>query len=170
MSKQDFLENLKQLLIKKAEGYYYQEEVLEYQQIEQKEANEKNKESCSKSVSSEPEYKNSGVDLNQNKEKTSNAKSRTKQQDKQAKSLVLVKKKVTTHHIPSDMLAIKMLFEIYGKKIESSDSGQDLYSLSDQELYTLKDNLINQLQNIKGGKNENWPMPTQYQMRHSRLF
>jgi len=155
MSKQDFLENLKQLLIKKAEGYYYQEEVLEYQQIEQKEANEKNKESCSKSVSSEPEYKNSGVDLNQNKEKTSNAKSRTKQQDKQAKSLVLVKKKVTTHHIPSDMLAIKMLFEIYGKKIESSDSGQDLYSLSDQELYTLKDNLINQLQNIKGGKNEN---------------
>ena len=155
MSKQDFLENLKQLLIKKAEGYYYQEEVLEYQQIEQKEANEKNKESCSKSVSSEPEYKNSGVDLNQNKEKTSNAKSRTKQQDKQAKSLVLVKKKVTTHHIPSDMLAIKMLFEIYGKKIESSDSGQDLYILSDQELYTLKDNLINQLQNIKGGKNEN---------------
>ena len=53
--------------------------------------------------------------------------------------LVLVKKKITTHYVPPDMLAIKMLFEDNGQKINN------LSSMTDEELVALKNKLINEL-------------------------
>lgn len=54
-------------------------------------------------------------------------------------ALVLVKKKITTHYVPPDMLAIKMLFENNEQKIDT------LSSMTDEELVALKNKLINEL-------------------------
>ncbi len=50
--------------------------------------------------------------------------------------LTLAKKKVTTHYIPPDMLAIKMLLENDRQKVSN------LSSMTDEELIALKDKLI----------------------------
>ena len=55
------------------------------------------------------------------------------------KPLTLVKKKVTTHFVPPDMLAIKMLLEI------DKEVGEDLSLLSSEELLTLANKLKNEL-------------------------
>ncbi len=57
--------------------------------------------------------------------------------------LVLVKKKVTTHYVPPDMLAIKMLMENDQEKIDN------LSSMTDEELVALKNKLI---KDIIGGE------------------
>lgn len=59
--------------------------------------------------------------------------------------LVLVKKKVSTHYVPPDMLAIKMLLENNKQKINT------LSSMTDEELVALKNKLISEL--IGGDKN-----------------
>ena len=50
----------------------------------------------------------------------------------------MVKRKITTHYVPPDMLAIKMLFENFGEKVES------LEEMSDEEILQMKDKLINE--------------------------
>ena len=115
---------IKEILIKKAEGYFYSEESLEYvlkpQQDDQlcfddviKKKNDK------KSISQEP--------------------------------FNLVKKKVTSHYIPPDMLAIKILLENFGEKM----SENQFETMSESELIEYKNNLITNINELlKEEKNE----------------
>jgi len=110
------LAKIKNILLKKAEGYFYNEEVLEY------------------AYKNESESKTEQLDfLKEQKRKNGKTQENT--------NLILTKKKVTTHYIPPDLLAIKMLTEIYGEKIE----GNDLSKLSDTDLLILKEDIINKL-------------------------
>ena len=58
-------------------------------------------------------------------------------------NLQLVKKKVATHYIAPDINAIKILFEIFEKKVGESS----LENLTDNELLDLKNKLIKELSN-----------------------
>lgn len=53
--------------------------------------------------------------------------------------LVLVKKKITTHYVPPDMLAIKILLENNEQKVNT------LSSMTDEELVALKNKLIKEI-------------------------
>ena len=58
-------------------------------------------------------------------------------------SLNLVKKKVATHFVAPDMIAIKILFEIFDRKVEDND----LDKISDEELMELKTKLLEEIKN-----------------------
>ncbi len=60
-------------------------------------------------------------------------------QKEQEESLVLSKRKVSTHYVPPDMLAIKMLLENDRKKVDS------LSAMTDEELLSLRNKLLNEL-------------------------
>ena len=61
----------------------------------------------------------------------------------------LVKRKVSTKHMPPDMSALKTLLELKGEE-------GDLAKMSDEELAKLKTKLLGQLQDLaKGDNNEN---------------
>ena len=115
MKREQLLSKLKKILLKKAEGFFYTEEINEYQQ---------NLKNDSKQISI---FDESGTKLK---------KTKNNDQNKQTLNLILSKKKVTTHYIPPDMLAIKMLIENFGEKIKDDDD--NLLSLSDEELYSLQ--------------------------------
>ena len=60
----------------------------------------------------------------------------------------LLKRKVTSKHIPPDMSAIKTVLEIKGQE-------KDLANMSDEELEQLKTKLLSQLKDLtKGEKHE----------------
>ncbi len=134
-NKKDLIE----LLTKKARGFYYTEEIYEYEKTQNKSILNKNYsnnlnffEICDRV---EPKIKTS-----HDKIKVSNE---TQQiDDKNAENLTLSKKKVTTHFVPPDMLAIKILFEIYGKEINNN-----IENLTDKELLDLKNKLTEELFN-----------------------
>ena len=137
MNYKELIERLNPVLLKKAEGYFYQEETCEYQTSDSSCKKEKTK-NITKNVSPKLENENQGLQSNQEEDEANNPKEKET-------NLVLFKKKVTTHHVPPDMLAIKMLVEIYGQKI---DGGDDLEKLSDQELLKLKKDIINKLKKL----------------------
>ncbi len=58
---------------------------------------------------------------------------------KDTEELELAKKKISTHYIPPDMLAIKMLLEF------SDQNSEVLSNMTDDELIELKNNLIKEL-------------------------
>lgn len=58
-------------------------------------------------------------------------------------SLQIAKKKVTTHFVAPDMIAIKILFEIFEKKVDEDD----LEKITDDELINLKKKLLEELKN-----------------------
>lgn len=143
MSKHKFSrKDLINLVIKKAEGYYYTEEVFEYEKTQNKSNSAKKHienvenlnffEICDRGKN---DFNNPCDTIESSNEKHKN------QQNTQ--DLTLVKKKVTTHYIPSDILAIKILFEIYGKEIENDN----LENLSDSDLLNLKNKLIKEVLN-----------------------
>ena len=117
ISYQEILSKLKTILLKKSEGYFYNEEVLEYQK-------ENNKQEEVQQINF--------LESNKNDENKTN------------KNLTLIKKKVTTHYVPPDLLAIKMLIEIFGKEITDND----LSSLSLDELNNLKTDIIKKLEEL----------------------
>ena len=142
MSKRKFnKKDLINLVIKKANGYHYTEEVLEYEKTQNKSSLNKNIpqinenynffDICDRSLT-KPITKDDKIEL-----------SNEKDQQQINENLTLVKKKVTTHYIPPDMLAIKILFEIYGKEIEYDN----LNTLTDEELLDLKNKLIKEISN-----------------------
>lgn len=134
MKREQLLSKLKKILLKKAEGFFYTEEINEYQH------NSKN-DSEQMSIFDESS--------------TKLKKTKNNDQNKQTLNLILSKKKVTTHYIPPDMLAIKMLIENFGEKIKDDDD--NLLSLSDDELYSLQENLIREIQqSMEENKNETW--------------
>lgn len=120
----DLYEKIKNVLIKKAEGFFYNEEVLEYTTEDGK---------TKKVITTEDA---------ENKTNKMESKTRCEREQNKENKLTLSKKKVTTHYIPPDLLAVKMLVEIYGKKI---DSGNELEKLEYQELINLKNQLIEKL-------------------------
>lgn len=123
---------LKDILFKKAEGYFYTEEICEYAQ---ESIDDKKNKKVENNVSQQINFLIDDVKSECGENEKGNKKQSTNQ-------LVLLKKKTTTHHIPPDMLAIKMLLEIYGKEMNSSE---EFSTLSDSELENLKSELIKKL-------------------------
>lgn len=120
----ELYKKIKDVLIKKAEGYFYNEEILEYQTEDGK-------------IKKVTTTSNQSDTPTENEEKCEEG-TDTKKEDK----LTLSKKKITTHYIPPDLLAVKMLFEIYGEKIESTN---ELEKLEYQELLNIKKQLLEKL-------------------------
>lgn len=124
---QELYDKIKEILIKKAEGYFYNEECYEYvlktKDIEEQISFDDIIESGTKHA-------------------------RKTEQDQQ---LNLTKKKVTTHYIPPDMLAIKILLENFGEKVNYGN----LENLSEKELISYKNQLIKNINElIKENKND----------------
>lgn len=122
---QELYDKIKEILIKKAEGYFYNEECYEY---------------TLKSKSSEEQISFDDIIETKHGRKT-----------EQDQPLNLAKKKVTTHYIPPDMLAIKILLENFGEKMNFGD----LDSLSEEELISYKNQLIKNINELlKENKND----------------
>jgi hypothetical protein len=137
MKSEEIQNKLIEILLKKAEGYYYYEEQEDYEktQIKQKYTN-KQYENVSMfenlvTEQSNSKHSNDKINLSNGNEEQDN------------KDLTLVKKKITKHYIPPDMLAIKILFEINKEKVNEND----LNNLTDDELLKLKDKLLGELLN-----------------------
>ena len=144
---------LKEVLIKKAKGFYYCEETVEFTEtssgksvnvietedgikvIGVKRKRGRPKKIMSKPVTLSAENPNLGVDLSQ-KEGTNASKQEN----------VVVKRKITTHYVPPDMLAIKMLFENFGEKVD------DIENMSDEEILNLKRKLMREWEEESAGK------------------
>lgn len=121
---QELYDKIKKILIKKAEGYYFSEESLEYAQKPQK-----------------IEEQISFDDILENGKKKSTE-----------ENLVLVKKKITSHYIPPDMIAIKILLENFGENL-NIDSFENM---TEEELIIYKNKLITNLEKLlKENKNDN---------------
>ena len=58
-------------------------------------------------------------------------------------NLTLVKKKITSHYVPPDMIAIKILFEIFDKKVDEGG----VENMTDDELIKLKQQLLEEIKN-----------------------
>ncbi len=115
----ELLGKIKNILIKKAEGYNYKEETEEYvAKVEQ-----------------ENEQLNF---LNENNPTCLSPPKKSKQ------SMTLSKKKVSSHHIPPDLSAVKMLLDYF----VSSKTDINLESLSDSELKAMRDDLIKKLSEL----------------------
>jgi len=145
-------DKLLEALVKRAEGFYYSEEILEYSIKEDKCKIEKdllgNENTQSdpskfdtekKSGSKNTKNKNSLVYSSQTQEKlVGNDGIGVGNESKQG--LELLKKKVTTHYIPPDMSAIKILIENFGQEMKNEQSVLD--ELSDDELMKMRNEII----------------------------
>lgn len=129
-------DDLIKILLKKATGFYYTEEQEDYEKTQ------------NKSNNAEKPYKNISFfeysDMVENNPTISSDKIKAQNENKsELQNLVLVKKKITKHYIPPDMLAVKILFETIREKVNEDD----LNNLSDDELLKLKDKLLGELIN-----------------------
>jgi len=130
--------DLIKLLIKKASGFYYSEEQYEYEKTQNKSILNKNH---SHNVSF---FENIDRCLTTSDISSDNIKSSNETQKEQDNhGLKLSKKKVTTHYISPDINAIKILFEIFEKKVGE----ENLENLTDAELIELKNKIIKELSN-----------------------
>ncbi len=144
MKKQKFKKNnLIEILIKKANGFFYTEEQLEYEKTQKR---NKNTEKYSQKIENISFFDNPDRGMIQNQKlydkiDLSNEQKHTYNENNE--DLTLVKKKVATHYIPPDMLSIKILFEIFGKEVNENS----VENLSDNQLIELKNKLISELSN-----------------------
>ena len=131
MEGKQIYDELIKILLKKAQGFYYTEEQEDYEKPNNK---------------SRP-LDNNNISFFDNhdtvKPNNDNPSDTIKLQDeiKNTHNLILVKKKITKHYIPPDMLAVKILFETLKEKVNDDD----INNLSDEELLKLKDKLIGEL-------------------------
>lgn len=142
MKNNKFTKNdLIELLIKKASGFYYSEEQYEYEKTQ----NKLKKNEISYNNLNFFENYDRGCNNSESfddKLKVSNETEISGKND-QTQNLTLVKKKVATHYISPDINAIKILFEIFENKV-----GEDsVENLTDEELLNLKNKLIKELSN-----------------------
>ena len=138
MNNKKIYNDLIQILLKKAKGFYYTEEQEEYEKAQ------------SKSNISEKQYQNVSLFDNfdipkpkQNKTDDTMKLSNETKKEQNNSNLVMVKKKVATHYIPPDLLAVKILFETLKEKVNEDD----IEKLSDDELLKLKDKLLGEVLN-----------------------
>ena len=122
------------ILLKKASGFYYTEEQEDYEKAQNKIKNNENQFRNVSFFDFSDTVKNNSANLNDIINTQNENKSETQ-------DLVLVKKKITKHYIPPDMLAVKILFETLKEKVNADD----LDNLSDEELINLKNKLIGEL-------------------------
>ena len=133
-NKEKIKKQLIELLLKKAEGFHYQEEQYEYES-EKKSKGQKYEnlnffDLCDRGQQS---LKENGVKI-----KPANETIVCEKNEK----LILVKKKVTSHYIPPDMLAIKILLEMCGQ-----EKLNKLEEMTDEELMKFKEKILEELQN-----------------------
>lgn len=139
MNNKKIYDFLIKILLKKAEGYFYTEEQEDYEK------------SQNKSTSSKIQCENisffENYDTVNNKSNNQNAKIKTlndiSEKKENHQNLVMVKKKITKHYIPPDMVAIKILFETIKEKV----GDEELENISDDELLKLKNKLTEELLN-----------------------
>lgn len=144
MSKSKFNENnLIKILIKKASGFFYNEELLEYEKTQKLADNSKKDDQKCENISFFDKIDRGNTDIYKSSDiiEVSNGKPENFKQTNE--NLTLVKKKITTHYIPPDMLAIKILFEIFRKEIDIND----IENMSNEELINLKNKLISEISN-----------------------
>lgn len=127
------------LIFKKASGYYYTEEQFEYEKMQ------KNKYFSEKDSLFSKKNENFDMDKTQITMFDDNIKQENEKQktNEKPENLTLVKKKVTTHYISPDMLAIKILLEIFGEKVNKDN----IDSMTDEELLKLKKKLVEEILN-----------------------
>lgn len=141
------MQDLKRLLIKKAQGFYFSEEQTEFESSSSKTkpANKNSLQNLGSEIltceKKDIQCTKKQKDLQpQADEKNQELKNTCKEQNflgglnEDSPALVVVKKKVSTHFVPPDSLAIKMLFEIFGKEIAGEDAQSDIEKLSNDEL------------------------------------
>ena len=133
MKKEKLEKNLINILLKKSTGFYYFEEQEEYEKPQNINKNFKNISFFDSNVT----VSDKNLECND----TINSSNGKEKQDNQ--NLTLVKKKVTKHYIPPDMLAIKILFEINKEKVNNDD----LENLSNDEILKMRDKLIGEILN-----------------------
>ena len=134
---QEINEKIIDILLKKAEGFKYFEEQYEYEN-EKKMKKDKSK---YENLSFFENYDrgDSIFVIDDDKMKLANEENKFRESE----GLVLVKKKVTSHYIPPDMLAVKILLEIFGK--EAIDD--DFNKMTDEELINFKEKILKELKN-----------------------
>ncbi len=136
MNDKKIYDELISILLKKANGFYYTEEQEEYEKTQNK---SKFSEICNNNIS----FFDKSDTLETNNITHSDTIKSDNENKKENQSLVLVKRKITTHYIPPDMLAVKILFETIKEKVNEDD----LNKLSDEDLIKLKDKLLGELNN-----------------------
>ena len=137
MNKNKLQKQLVDILLKKANGFYYYEEQEEFEKTQNKNKNLNN------SIVNLSMFDNFVTEKAKQNTASDTIKSSNGKEENEPQTLTLVKKKITKHYIPPDMLAIKILFEINKEKVNDND----LNNLSDEELLNLKDELIGELLN-----------------------
>lgn len=136
MNDKKIYDELISILLKKANGFYYTEEQEEYEKTQNK---SKFSEICNNNIS----FFDKSDTLETKNITNGDTIKLDNESKKENQSLVLVKKKITTHYIPPDMLAVKILFETIKEKVNEDD----LNNLSDDDLIKLKDKLLGELNN-----------------------
>ena len=139
MNNNEIYDFLIKILLKKAEGYYYTEEQEDYEKAQNKSNDSKITYNNISFFDKNDTLEHNTTSLNDNI-KSQNEDNKKRQS---IQNLVMVKKKITKHYIPPDMLAIKILFET----IKETVKDDDINNISDEELLKLKDKLIGELIN-----------------------
>lgn len=126
------------LLIKRAKGFYYTEEQFEYEKTQKNSISVKNNSLNYQNISffDKPVRGNAQIENSCDTIKLSNGEATQNNEN-----LTLVKKKVSTHYISPDMLAIKILFEIFGEKVDKNE----IEKMTDDELINLKNQLLKEI-------------------------
>ena len=154
------LKKLTKLLEKRAKGFVYQEIQEEFSVVESQN-NEDLKKNINADFCNENKGQNEAELAQQNLDENKNfdakigvldsgviesapkrKRGRPKKQPKPKENLVLVKKKVHTFYVPPDMTAIKMLYELDGKKFENTK--YDVMDLAEKRK-TLLEEITNEL-------------------------
>lgn len=140
MDNKDFTKNdLINLLIKKASGFYYSEEQYEYEKTQNKSNINK---IYANNLSFFDNFDTGNDKLNNSNDKIKLINDQEKFQEN-TQNLTLVKKKIATHYISPDINAIKILLEIFENKVGENE----LENLTDEELINLKKSLLKELSN-----------------------
>ena len=129
-------EELISILLKKANGFYFQEETAEYEKTQKHAKNVEKSTNLSKNISF---FDNNDMGLTNLQNGCDTIES---EDNNESENLVLIKKKIVNHYQPPDMTAIKTLLEI----LDSENQNNDLTNLSDQELISLKNKLLEEVE------------------------
>ena len=136
-------EALIKILEKKANGFYFSEEVYEYEKTQNKSKNSEKQISFLENSQNFNFYDRVEANSVSPCDKIEVSDEKEKNKDKSSSNLTLVKKKITTHYVPPDMFAIKTLLEIIGQEIDE----KNIKNMSDEELIDLKNKLTGEIVN-----------------------
>jgi len=121
---------LKKILVKKAKGFFYTEEQVEYENRDKAKSSSGDSADLSDVRKNKKLLNTKGGVLDEDDSIIESPDVK----DENIKELVVVKKKISTHYIPPDSLSIKMLYEIFGAEIGLSGELNKLEQMTDEEL------------------------------------